>query len=101
MRRYLGLPGTETDAKRILAAHGNTEGTGGTPHSKPPEYEILPNDNEKVRERNGRIYVSHRRTWDVLRDGECIRGEFETRREAKLYVDECRLFITTNRSKTP
>lgn len=36
MTRYLGLPGTEEDAKRILAAHGSIEGTGGTPQSKPP-----------------------------------------------------------------
>ena len=86
MPRYIGLPGTEADAKRILAANGSIEGTGGTPRTKPPEYEILPNDNEKVRERNGRIYVSHRRTWDVLRDGECIHGEFATKREARAYI---------------
>lgn len=47
-----------------------------------PKFEIVPNDNERVREVNGRIYVSNRRTWDVLRDGECLHGGFTTKREA-------------------
>jgi hypothetical protein len=41
MTRYFGFPGTEIDAKRILAAPGNAEGLGGTPHSKPPTFDSL------------------------------------------------------------
>lgn len=43
-KRYFGLPGTEADAQRILAVHGSTEGTGGTPQSKPPTWEALKTD---------------------------------------------------------
>ena len=56
----------------------------------PDVFEIVPNDNEKVRERNGRIYSSHRRTWDVLRNGECIHGEFATETEALAWIAEAR-----------
>jgi len=48
--------------------------------------EVLPNDNEKVREdRRGRINVSHRRTWVVAVDGEAFR-EFNTKHEASEYA---------------
>lgn len=45
-------------------------------------WEILPNDNPKEREgRNGRITVSHRRTWILVVQGH-FHGEYHLRREA-------------------